>query len=256
MDVRGLDNIISAISSKRMISNCYSTALIDKADCCWENDGSYLISYVDHGVNRLLFFVQELVELERLIPLIDQGDYYLEYITKNPDELQIHVDKSIGCTRLLRLSNSDCTQILSDPVLTQYFDDMIGETATESDTKAVNGLLWDTFYTEIAHLLYDEELEKLITDGKIIVHKSRDVIDAVLQFEMFPRKFYINQIINKSEKNVIHAMLLGQLKKYINNGGKYIYAWVEETNKASLRFHAKYGMRHDGVYNLIYHVHT
>ena len=67
-----------------------------------------------------------------------------------------------------------------------------------------------------------------------------------------PKKFYINQIINKTGKEVIHAMLLSRLDQYRKSGGKYLYSWVEEANIASLKFHNKYGMEHDGMWNLVY----
>ena len=43
-----------------------------------------------------------------------------------------------------------------------------------------------------------------------------------------------------------------KIYEYIESGGKYMYAWVEENNIASLKFHQKYGMRHDGMWDLIY----
>lgn len=54
----------------------------------------------------------------------------------------------------------------------------------------------------------------------------------MLQAEVMTKKFYINQVANKSEKHVIHAILLDRLEKYAEKGGKYLYAWVEEKNIA------------------------
>ena len=55
-----------------------------------------------------------------------------------------------------------------------------------------------------------------IREGQISIHRNKEGnIDAILQAEEMPKKFYINQIVNKAEKNVIHAILLNRLKKYI-----------------------------------------
>ena len=53
---------------------------------------------------------------------------------------------------------------------------------------------------------------------------------------------------------MIHALLLNRLAEYAETGGKYLYAWIEDKNTASIKFHKKYGMRHDGMWNMIYSV--
>ena len=100
-------------------------------------------------------------------------------------------------------------------------------------------------------MLFDDELAEIIKEKKVIIHKDKQ-IDALLQIDVLPKKFYINQVINKADKCVIHAMLLSELSKYIQNGGQYIYSWVEENNIASMKFHQKYGMSHDGMWNIVY----
>ena len=47
-------------------------------------------------------------------------------------------------------------------------------------------------------------------------------------------------------------MLQKRLKDYVNQGGKYAYAWVEKNNIASVKFHEKYGMKFDGLWNMVY----
>ena len=69
-----------------------------------------------------------------------------------------------------------------------------------------------------------------------------------------PKKFYINQVVNQGERKTIHAILLNRLEAYTNAGGKYLYAWVEDKNTASLKFHEKYGMKHDGMWSMIYSI--
>ena len=69
-----------------------------------------------------------------------------------------------------------------------------------------------------------------------------------------PKKFYINQIVNKGKREIIHAILLNRLEEYIKAGGKYLYAWVEERNIASVKFHEKYGMKHDGMWSMSYSI--
>ena len=48
-------------------------------------------------------------------------------------------------------------------------------------------------------------------------------------------------------------MLQNRLKPYVEQGGKYVYAWIEKNNIASLKFHSKYGLAHDGMWNMVYY---
>ena len=237
----------------RFLSNCYSTNPLEKANDLWELGDSFLFSAEDHGVQRLYYFAKGYEELEKLIAMIKPGKYCFELITKNPDE---YVPKgSSVIARLMRLANADCSTVFNGSPVLQYRDDSVGTMACVKDAHEINQLLWKTFQTEVSHLLMDRELAELIQNGQVFIHKDEgERIDTVLQVEVMPKKFYINQVINKAEKSIIHAILLNQLYRYVQNGGKYLYAWVENSNIASMKFHGKYGMVHDGLWNMVYRI--
>ncbi|MCR5384695.1 MAG: hypothetical protein K6E72_08690 [Saccharofermentans sp.] len=235
--------------SHRFISNCYSLDVLDSAKVIFEHGESFAFSIEDHGVNRLFFFVKDQEDLEPIFSSMEKGEYYIEYMTKQPDEL-VPVKTSV-IARMKRMVNKDCRSVFDDLQLMQYKDDSVGEYAGIDDAHEINCLLWSTFHTEISHLLYDDELKEIIKAKKMIIHKAEQ-IDALLQIDVMPKKLYINQVINKADKSTIHAMLLNELCKYVQNGGRYIYSWVEEGNIASIKFHQKYGMNHDGMWNLVY----
>ncbi len=235
--------------SHRYITNCYSFDVLKSASRIFEYDDSFAVISDDHGINRLYFFVKQIEDLVSLFHRLDKETYYIEYMTKQPDEYVF--ERATVIARLKRMVNKDCRSVLEDPILDVYRNDLIGEYAVVEDAHEINKLLWDTFHTEISHLLFDDELAEIIKEKKVIIHKDKQ-IDALLQIDVLPKKFYINQVINKADKCVIHAMLLSELSKYIQNGGQYIYSWVEENNIASMKFHQKYGMSHDGMWNIVY----
>ena len=242
---------IKSARSLRMDTNCYNANVIVRADSFSEFGDSFAFSYEDHGIKRLCYFVSDYDNLSKLLNSFENGPYYLEIMTREPDS--ICLDEVECIARMKRLSNNDCNTAFDNEGITRYRDDNIVQTAEVTDTNEINKLLWSMFKTEVSHLLSDNELSEVIRKGNVVIHKSGE-IDAVLQVDVMPKKFYINQVINKAGKEVIHAMMLSRLDQYRKNGGKYIYSWVDETNIASLKFHEKYGMEHDGMWNLVYKV--
>lgn len=237
--------------ARRFLTNCYSTDLLEKVDRIWENGDSFVFSYEDHGVCRLVFFVDAWETLDNLLEDLDPGRWFLEFMTRDPKEYVPRGGKTV--TRMLRMANPDCRSVF-DPAspLTAFRNEAKCEMAQTSDAEEITALLWNVFRPEISHLLYENEMRELIRAGQITVHRTEGRIDALLQAEVLPKKFYINQVVNRGERRFVHAMLLSRLEQYVEAGGKYLYAWVEENNMASRRFHGKYGMEHDGMFSMIY----
>ncbi len=244
--------IIQIIKEKRKLcplTNVYTLENAKQATDYWETERGLLFSYMDHGVSRLGFFASDADELLRLMDKVKSGDHYLEYITKDPENSGFSTLRCIA--RMKRMVNADCRSVFCSSSVLQYRDEAIGEIASVSEAHEINQLLWSVFRSEVSHLLWDEELAMCIEKRQITIHRS-EMIDAILMVEEMPRKFYINQVVNKGEKKNIHAMLLNRLWNYSENGGRYIYAWVEECNIASMKFHGKYGLEHDGMWNMVW----
>lgn len=202
-----------------------------------------------------MFFVKTWKAVDQLLDGISHGRYFLEFMTKNPGEYKL--EKTHLTASMMRLANPNCHNVFDvDSQVLQYKGAVEIETAKEQDAEEINSILWSLFYTEISHLLSNDELREKIKDGLITVHRNADDnhIDALLQAEVMPKKFYINQIVNKGKREIIHAILLNRLEEYIKAGGKYLYAWVEERNIASVKFHEKYGMKHDGMWSMSYSI--
>ena len=232
----------------RPLTNVYTTDVVERATDLWMEEDGFLFSYEDHGISRLAYCVTSLDVLLRLIRKVQSGTHYMEFMTA--EDLDFAPDLEL-VTRLKRLANADCRTVFDDPVLCRFRDEAIGEIARPSDAHEINQILWAVFHTEISHLLWDDEIEERIGKGMFTVHRA-DEIDAVLMADVMPKKFYINQIVNRGDRRNIHAMLLNRLWDYVQGGGKYLYAWVEEGNIASIKFHGKYGMRHDGMWSVLW----
>ena len=249
MDIYYLKEKFKKARLSRFDTNCFNADVIGKAERMWEFEDSFAFSADDHGIKRLFYFVPDSDTLNILLDKITDGPYYLEIITRDPESISLHSAEVLS--RLMRLSNADCNNVFEKEDLIRYRNDSLVQVADESDTKRINEILWNTFKPEVSHLLSDDELNEIVKSGNVSIHRNGD-IDAILQVDVMPKKFYINQVVNMAEKEIIHAMMLFRLDQYRRNGGKYIYSWVEDNNTASLKFHKKYGMEHDGMWNLVF----
>lgn len=239
----------------RPMTNCYSMQIFDAAEELWNVEESFIFSYNDHGIYRLVYFAKDLGSLELLLKQLPKVNFCLDVMTKDPDGMRFAVEKSGFhlLTMMMRLANANCHEIVNNSAFDWSKRAFVIEPATINDVSEINKLLWKTFDTRISHLLNDKELSKIIEKGKVTIHRNEDnQIDAVLQLDVFPKKFYVNQIINVSGTPVIHSMMQRALKEYVEQGGKYAYAWVDEKNVASIKFHAKYGLIHDGMWNMVF----
>ena len=242
-------DMIKVARAKRYMTNCYSFDVVDNATRLWANGDEFIFSHLDQGVERLVFFAESWSSVDKLLELVNGGKFFLEFMTKNLEEYCPRGARLVAS--MMRLANADCQSVFApgNPVL-QFRDSYIGTKARKEDVSDINHILWSVFYPEISHLLSDEQLEEKVE--QITIHKKDGEIVAILQAEVMPKKFYINQVVNRGERKVIHAIMLNCLEEYVKRGGKYLYAWVEENNIASLKFHQKYGMKHDGMWSLIY----
>ncbi len=252
MDEQSIYEKIQTARLQRFMTNCYSMNLAGQCRQIWSHGDEFLFRYEDHGVQRLIYFVRTLDARDRLLAEIGGGRYFLEFMTKNPDEYR--PEQGTLTAAMMRMTNSDCRSVFrEDSPVMQYRDAAAVENAREQDAEEINRILWTTFRTEISHLLSADELSAKIRDGQITIHRNAEKqIDALLQAEAMPRKFYINQIVNKGSREIIHAILLNRLEQYVDAGGKYLYAWVEDKNIASVKFHEKYGMKHDGMWSMLF----
>lgn len=253
------DIILKKISqlreSGRLMTNCYKEEAIEKAEERWESERAVLFAYDDHGVKRLIYYALDQETLEKLLKRLAGREYVLDFLTRNPDDNR-EILENAGfqvLARMMRVSNFHCGSIFKELPIIDYRNDSIGYIADISETHEIKEKMWNIFDTRVSHLLDDEELMESIQRKEICIHRNEvGDIDAFVQTIVQPKRFYFNQIYNGAGKGIGHSLVLRSLCDYVSKGGEYVYAWVEETNVASLKFHEKYGMKHDGMWDMIY----
>ena len=246
-------------SGRKMYSNCFAqferNLQKEWAAACSEK--SLYIVNCENGVRRIWFYTIDFYDLAKLFEKLDSEEEYIAEIITKDAMLYRKAFEACGFQKyavMMRLSNPDILSVISDGMfLAKTFAHNIGRKAEEKDAEAVHRKLWEIFDCRISHLQTLEEIRKSIYSGQIYVAEDeKRKIAAILQRVVAPKSFYINQIYNSLEPHIIHSILLNELKKYTDSGGRYVYAWVEKSNVASQKFHAKYGLKHDGLLDMIY----
>lgn len=211
----------------------------------------------EYKVDRLLFYTTDIDDLaQNAFHQLPHGEYCLDYITKNPRSIQDE-PRSPGIAlkaRMMRISTADISNVFFESKVQSYMDKSIGKFAEITDAPMIYDLLWRIFDTDISHLPSIEEIKASIINKEFTLYNGDNGNISLLQANVKPRSFYINQIYNPNDKSIIHAMLLNRLREYCSCNGKYVFAWVDEKNTASLKFHEKYNMKHDGLWDFVYKI--
>lgn len=246
-------------SGKKVFSNSYLRFV--KEEQQWEtavSPESILILNVDQGVRRLLFYTTDFCDLRKILrtSLVRGEEYVLEIVSKDGGLYQEELEDIgfVEIARLSRVSVKDISPVFQgENEIGRMVDPSIPSAANEEDADSILEILWNVFDTRISHLPDRDEICRSIEKDFVCIYKDRDLnVRAILQSVEAPKSFYINQVYNSERKEVIHSIMYEKLKSYYVRGGRYVYAWVDETNLASLKFHAKYGMQPDGLYTCVY----
>ena len=220
-----------------------------------ESKKSLIIVFNEQEIKRIIFYTVDFKDLREIIQNI-KGNIVIEVVSKNKETMRREIE-GLGFKKLttqIRVSSKDISGVfnLNAPMM-KYYDSSIGIVAVDSDVEQINEILWNTFDTRSSHLKSKDELIKQIERGEFYIYKNaNNMIEMLIQHIISPKSFYFNQVINRGNKKIFHALTLNLLKKYCEQGGKYAYAWVNEGNISSFKYFKKYTLVEDGVYNNIY----
>lgn len=259
MNTAEIANKISLLKrGGKVLTNCFVG--FDPSDTkeydAYSTEKTLVIVNREFRVNRVWFYTsapEELVDLSDRY--LRDDEYTLEIITKDPLLLKDVLNSSgfVCIAEMMRLSSNNVSSVFSsDSVVYKYCTAEYGYTAEISDAEEIFDTLWSVFDTRTSHLPEKEAIVDSITKGEILIYKEQEKIVSLLQTVAASKKLYINQVYNSAESKVIHSMLLRRIKDYCEKGGNYIYSWVEKNNIASMKFHQKYNMQHDGLWDMVY----
>lgn len=211
--------------------------------------------YTEGSASRVQFMSSDRNELCQVLNQLGE-DTTIDIIGRDTEQLSdIMTEGGFSVlARMQRWANKDISGVMEDksPMRLRYGESDPGIVATEDDASDILAIYRKVFDTRVSHLPTIEELKKSIRNKEVIIHKDNDDIHTILQCTIELRRFYIHQVFNDGMKSWLHGIIFNELEKYYKLGGRYMYAWVQDTNIASQRMHAKYGMKPDGLWDMVY----
>lgn len=250
---------VSSMKKKgKLLTNCFagfSSSEDTEYDAFYTNK-TLLVINREYRVNRVWFFTADPCDFaEAVRHFLANCECTLDIVTREPFDLRNELYKAgFSCiAEMMRLANRNISEVLLEgSAVYKYCGYEYGEIAHPDDAETISDTLWRVFDTRISHLPEKAVLLDSIRKGEFLVHKEKGRIVSLLQTVSAPKSLYLNQVYNSAEPQVIHAMLLSVIRKYCAQGGNYFYSWVDNNNIASKKFHRKYNMQHDGLWDMVY----
>ena len=214
-------------------------------------------SVVDNGVERLFYFGADRDEIALLLRGFAPGSM-LDLLTRSEASVQ-PLALAAGCVpfaRFVRVANPRLAEELGDvgsPTIIKCADLTLGRPARVQEAQQISDLLFSTFDTRTSHIPMVEEICRQVGEGTVWVEQQGGKLVSLLMYRIEGKKYYINQVINRAQPQLIHSIVMRTMRNAIEEYGvNYCYAWVDEKNLRSLRFHARYGMEPDGLMDFSY----
>lgn len=247
-------------SSSKVYSNLYQfyDQKIENMKCdCQIADSSLLFCYYDEkGVRRGFFISFDLKELEKELACFPPG-VVLEYVChgKNPLENVLIMGGFSNIASYTRKS----TNFLKEgkefrrshsEILDPYYDETVGEYATEEDAEEVVKLIEDVFDKEMDHIPTVAEVREYAKKNWVLIYRVLGKIRALYIYQIQGKKFYSNISYNSLPAIVLYCLEKRAHMEVVNNYDVIMkYSWINTKNQKSLRRNI---LEFDDVYTYIY----
>lgn len=219
-------------------------------------NASLVFSYRDvKGVNRVFFASYDLCELseelahfpkESVLDYICKGENLLkQYICREFQEIATYTRKS---TNLLT-EGKEFKRSHSE-ILDQYYDETVGEYATEKDTEEIVEILDKVFDKDKDHIPSVNEVREYTRKNWVLIYRLSGKIRCLYIYQIQGKRFYSNFSYNSMSAIVLYCLEKRAHMDVIRNYNVIIkYSWINTKNVKSLERNI---LNFDDVYTYIY----
>lgn len=218
---------------------------------------SLIFSYCDKkNVNRVYFVSFDLRELSNELAYFPQGSV-IDFICKGKNALmQSFYD---GGFTQIGVYTRKSTNFLTDgkdfkrshsEILEAYYDETIGEYASEEDAEEIADVLDSVFDKDVDHIPTIDEIREYISKKWVLIYRISGKIRCLYIFQIEGRKFYSNFSYNSLPAIVLYCL---EKRAHIDVLKKYDvimkYSWINIKNENSLKRNI---LKYDDIYIYIF----
>lgn len=220
-------------------------------------DSSLVYSYMDEkGVCRIFFVAYNLEVLQRELACFPKSTI-LDYICQGENSLDSTFEKS-GYEKIGTYARKS-TNFLKEgkefrrshsEILDSYYDETIGEYATEADAEEIVQLLDQVFDKEIDHIPTVEKIREYAKKHWILLYRKSGKIRGLYVYQIQGKKFYSNISYNSLPAVILYCLEKRAHMEVVNNYDVIMkYSWINTKNQRSLKRNI---LEFDNVYTYIY----
>lgn len=220
-------------------------------------DYSIVFSYVDEkGICRIFFTTYDLEVLKEELTYFPK-DSILDYICHGENLLDCIFEES-GFGKIASYARKSIN-LLTDgkdfkrshsQILDAYYDETVGEYATEEDAEEIVQLLDEVFDREMDHIPTVAEIKEYAKRHWVLIYRASGKIQALYIYQIQGKKFYSNISYNALPAIVLYCLEKRAHMEVVKNYDVIMkYSWINTNNDKSLRRNI---LKFDDVYTYIY----
>lgn len=220
-------------------------------------DSSLVFSYIDEkGICRVFFTAYDLEVLKKELTYFPVASI-LDYVCQGENLLD-DVFEEGGFKKIASYTRKS-TNLLQEgkefkrshsEILDFYYDETVGEYATEEDAEEIVKLLDKIFDKEIDHIPTVAEIRDFAKKNWILVYRISGEIRALYVYQIQGKKFYSNISYNSLPAIVLYCLEKRAHMEVIENYDVIMkYSWINTENEKSLKRNI---LGFDNVFTYIY----
>lgn len=210
---------------------------------CYHTEKTVLVRKKEFNFFRLYVISIDEAELSLLLKELNDNEYVINIPSKTSIDNWDTLLRGCGFGFLDVYSRYYNNNIKTFPTVIDSF-------ATSDEIDDIASLLYDNFSLYTDHLPTRKELEQMVANRQIITDHQNGRVCGVLIYTIMGNKGYQNAWIDKGENGL--GLLFKVKSIFIENGIKYCYYWIKDTNKSVIKMHTMMGGRPDGLKDYSY----
>ena len=230
------------VSRKGNISN-YFLQKPDGASRLYYTEHTAIVAVSFESFCRLFFITSDENDFCSLINELPQGRYVINYPTKGSID---------GVDALLHCCGFQHTDTFVRMYNTRFKEGKLDKVvyAEKSQCEQIIALLGRHFTDYLSYSPDKDELEQLIDKKCVIVNTEENKVIGVMVFEFQGKKAYFRIWCDEGKNGL--KLLTEAFSLVANSGIRYVYNWINESNKVSMSVYKFFGSQPDGLKDYVY----